>query len=78
MQSCWRAAACTTPCTTASSLKPSVPRVEARDLARTRRLHRQPDTPGRGAATDVKLLARHGMYYSLYNSQFTEAVGAPS
>jgi len=25
-----------------------------------------------------ELLARRGMYYSLYNSQFTEAVGAPS
>jgi len=26
----------------------------------------------------AELLARHGMYHSLYNSQFTEAVGAPS
>ena len=26
----------------------------------------------------AELLARRGMYYSLYNSQFTEAVGAPS
>jgi ATP-binding cassette, subfamily B, multidrug efflux pump len=26
----------------------------------------------------AQLLARRGMYYSLYNSQFTEAVGAPS
>jgi ATP-binding cassette, subfamily B, multidrug efflux pump len=26
----------------------------------------------------AELLARHGMYYSLYNSQFTEAVGAPN
>jgi ATP-binding cassette subfamily B multidrug efflux pump len=26
----------------------------------------------------AQLLARRGMYYSLYNSQFTEAIGAPS
>ena len=26
----------------------------------------------------AELLARRGMYYSLYNSQFTEAVGATS
>jgi len=26
----------------------------------------------------AELLERRGLYYSLYNSQFTEAVGAPS
>ena len=26
----------------------------------------------------AELLQSHGMYHSLYNSQFTEAVGAPS
>jgi ATP-binding cassette subfamily B protein len=26
----------------------------------------------------AQLLAHRGMYYSLYNSQFTEAVGVPS